>query len=78
LRHFCCHCMRCWLPCGKRIITCAFFNCIQLLLLSWHCAHQRWNLHHSSCCHCQPNVIGCTSPILCNSKICCFWCYSSK
>jgi hypothetical protein len=37
LRHVCCHCMKCRLPCGMKIMTCASFNHIPLLLsTSWH------------------------------------------
>jgi len=40
--HFCCHCVRCWLPCGTNTTTCTSFNHIQFLpLTSWHCAHQK-------------------------------------
>ncbi len=31
--HICCHCARCWLPHGMKIIKCASFNHVQLLLL---------------------------------------------
>jgi hypothetical protein len=71
--HLCCHCARCWLPHGTKIITCVSFNCIQLfLLMSWHCAHQRWHSHFSWRCHCWPDVSGFTPLVLCNSRIYCF------
>jgi hypothetical protein len=55
------------------------FKHIQLLpLTSWHCAHQRWHLHLSRHCHCQPNTIRFTSPILRHLRICCFQCGSSQ
>jgi hypothetical protein len=38
--HLCCHCAKCWFPCGMRTITCASFNHIQLLSsTSWHCVY---------------------------------------
>jgi hypothetical protein len=79
LWHLCCHCIRCWLPCGTRTITCTSFNYIQLLLsTNQHCAHQRWHLHPSRYSHCQPNTNIFTFLILCNSKICCLWCNWSE
>jgi hypothetical protein len=57
LWHFFHHCVRCLFPCGTRTITCVSFNHIQLLLLmSWHCAYQRWHSHFSWHCHYQPKV----------------------
>jgi hypothetical protein len=38
-----------------------------------HCAYQKWNLHPSWHCHCQPNMSGFISPILCNLWICYLW-----
>jgi hypothetical protein len=29
LQHFCCHCVKCWLPCGMRTTTCASFDHFQ-------------------------------------------------
>jgi hypothetical protein len=47
-QQLCCHCLRCWLPCGSRTITCVSFNHIQFhLLTSQHCAYQRWHSHLS-------------------------------
>jgi len=62
-----------------KTITCASFNHIQLLLsMTRHYAYQIWHLHPSQCCHYWPNAIGFTSLILCNSKVCHFWCSSSQ
>jgi hypothetical protein len=37
--------------------TCTSFNHIQLLSsMNRYCVHQRWNLHPSWHCHCQPNI----------------------
>jgi hypothetical protein len=56
-QHLFCHYVKCWLPCGMRLTTCASFNHIQLLLSTiQHCAHQKWHLHFSRCCHYQPNT----------------------
>jgi len=66
-------------PRGMKAITCASFNHIQLFSsMNWHCAYQRWHSHLNWCCHCQPNTSGFTSMILCNSRICYFWCSSSQ
>ncbi len=70
LQHLCCHCTRCWFPCGTRTITCTSFNHIQLLLLTHqHCVYQRWYSHLSRCFHCRPNANKLTSLLLCNSRI---------
>jgi len=67
-----------WFPCGTRTITCISFNHIQLLeSMNQHCVYQRWYLHLSWHYHCQLNASKFISPILCNSKICYFWCSSS-
>ncbi len=51
-RHLYCHCVKCWFPCGTRIIICVFFNHIQLLsLTNRHWFYQRWHSHLSRCCH---------------------------
>jgi hypothetical protein len=48
-----------WLPCEAETTTCTSFKHIQLFMSkSSHCAHQRWHLHLSQCCHCQPNTSG--------------------
>ncbi len=79
LRHLCCHCVKCWLPCAVITTTCASFKHIQLLLLTnQHCAHQRWHSHFSWCYHCQPNMSGFISPILMHPRICYFQCGSSQ
>jgi hypothetical protein len=71
--------MRCWLPCEMRTITCTPFNHVPfLLLMSWHYVHQKWNSHTTWCCHCQSNMSGFISSILCNLKICCLWNNSSQ
>jgi hypothetical protein len=50
-----------------------FFNNVPFLLsTSWCCVHQKWNLHLNRCCHCQSNMSGFISLILCNQKIYCF------
>ncbi len=73
------HYVRCWLPRGMKIITCASFNRIQLLsLTSWHHAYQRWYLHFNQHCHCQSNASRFTSLILRNSRICHLWCNSNQ
>jgi len=75
LRHFCCHCMKCWLPCGKRTITCVSFNCIQLLSCCVNIVFTKDGI----CTIVDVAIVnGFTSPILCNSKICCFGCCSSQ
>ncbi len=52
--------------------TCTSFNHIQILLsTSWHCVHQKWHLHLSQHCHCQPNANEFISSILRNPRICC-------
>jgi hypothetical protein len=44
LQHFYCHCLRCWLSCRMRTITCISFNHVQLLwFINPHYVHQRWN-----------------------------------
>ncbi len=71
--------MKCWFPRGIKIITCASFNHIQLLLsTSRHYAYQRWHSHLGQLCHCQPNSSIFTSPILCNSRIYHLQCSSSQ
>jgi hypothetical protein len=71
-RHFCCHGMRCQLPCGTKTTTHTSFNHIPfLLLMTKNCVHQRWNSHFSQCCYCRPNMNGFFSLILHSSKICC-------
>jgi hypothetical protein len=78
-RHLYHHCVRCWFPCGTKIITCISFNHIQLLsLMNQHCVYQRWHSHLNRCCHCRPNVSKFISLILHNSKICRLWCSSSQ
>ncbi len=70
-QHFCCHCKRCWLPCGTKTTTHIFFNHVSFLLsTSRHCVHQKWNSHLSWCCHCRSNTIGFTSSTLRNTRIC--------
>jgi hypothetical protein len=70
MRFFYCHHTRWWLPCGMGTTICTFFNHIPLLsLMSWHCVHQRQNLHPSRCCHYQSNTSKFISLILCNLKI---------
>jgi hypothetical protein len=77
--HFCHYCVRCWISRGIKITTCTSFNHIQFLLLTnWHCADQRWNLHPSWHCHCQPNMSGFISLIFCNLWICYLRCNSSQ
>ncbi len=71
--------MRCWLSHGTRATTCVSLNNFQFLpLRSWHCAHQRWNLHLNWCCHSWFNDCTYTSPILHNLRICCFHYNSSQ
>jgi hypothetical protein len=42
-QHFCRHCVRNWLSCGMRTITCISFNNVQLFsFINPYCAHQRW------------------------------------
>jgi hypothetical protein len=78
LWHLCYHCMGCWFPCGPRTTTCASFKYVQFfMLMSWQ-AHQRWHLHLSHCCHCQPNTSRFISPIWCHPRICYFRCGSSQ
>jgi hypothetical protein len=73
------HYARCWFPCGMKTITCISFNHIQLfLLMSWHCAYQRWHLHLSRHCHCRPKASKFTSLILRNPRIYCLWCNLSQ
>jgi hypothetical protein len=73
-KHFCCHCMKCWFPCGMRTTTCTSLIHFQFLpLTNRHCVHQKWNLHLSWHCHNWPNVCRTTSLILHNSRICCLW-----
>jgi hypothetical protein len=68
--HLCHHWAKCWLPHGRKIITCVSFNHIQLLLsMSRHCAYQRWHSHFNRRCHCRPNASGFISLILHNSRI---------
>jgi len=51
-QHLCCHYAKCWFPCGMRTTTCVSFNHVQFLSLTiQHCAHQKWHLHFSQCCH---------------------------
>jgi hypothetical protein len=74
LWHFYCHRTRCRLPCGMKTTTHTSFNHVPFFSsTSWHCVHQKWNLHLIQCCHCQSNMNGFTSSILCNSKFCCLW-----
>jgi len=76
--HLCCHSAICWFPHGAKT-TCASFIHVQLLpLTSWHCVHQRWHLHLSWHCHCQPNMSRFTSLILRYPRICCFQCGSNQ
>jgi hypothetical protein len=79
LWHLCWHRVRCWLPRGTKIITCTSFNHIQFFsLMNQHCVHQKWHLHLSWRCHCQPNVSKFISSILHNSRIHSFQCGSSQ
>ncbi len=79
LWHLCCHCVRCWLPCGARIITCVFFKHIQIFLsMNQHCVHQKWHSHLSRCYHCRPNTSEFTSSILRHPRVWCFQCGSSQ
>ncbi len=63
--HFSRHCLKCWLPRGRIIITCASFNHNELLSsMNQHCVYQRWHLHLSQRCHCWPNANGYTSSVV--------------
>jgi hypothetical protein len=42
------------------------------------CCYSDVKYSHFSQCYCWPNMNGCTSPILCNSKICHLQCNSNK
>ncbi len=79
LWHLCWHRVRFWFPRGTKVITCTSFNHIQFLSsTNRHCIHQKWHLHFSRCCHCQPNVSKFISSILHNSRIHCLQCGSSQ
>jgi hypothetical protein len=67
--HLCCHCVKCWFPCGMKTTTCASFNHVQLLLLmNWHCVHQIQHSHLSRHYHYQPNTSGFTSLIFATQR----------
>jgi len=79
LRHLCHQYSKCWFPCGMRTITCTSFNHIQLISsMDWHCVYQKWHSLFSRHCHCRSNASIFTSPILCNSRICCIKCSSKQ
>jgi hypothetical protein len=72
-QHLCCHCVKCWLPCGMKIGTCISFNHVQLLSsMSQHCVHQRQHSHLSQHCHYWPNANRFTSPIFATQKLVAF------
>jgi len=71
--YLCCHCLRCWFPCGAISTTCASFKYVQLLsLTNWHYVHQRWHSHLNQHCCCWLNTSRFISLSLCNPRICFF------
>jgi hypothetical protein len=66
------NCMKCWFPCGTKIITCASFNHIQLFLLTnRHCGVTKDGIRTLT------NIVN-VDPIWCNSRICHLRCSSNQ